>query len=122
MKYASEDLNITPEDKQSVAEAFLNEQRLELDPPQYEYAALQAILETVKENDLFNTSPHRPWANILALIDDRRDTTGWYDIAGEHRPARDWEGYAAYPPKGTDVQWGLYDPYNLYLKLIAKVS
>ena len=57
----------------------------------------------------------------VALVDDRRDPTGWQS-AGEHRGARDWDGYARYPPEGVDQKSDVLNAGDLYRKLLASVS
>ena len=120
-KYPSEDVNLLQGPNQSAVHVFMNEQRSSLDPPQYNCPTLQAFLDTAREECLVRPGPPSRAQDVLALVDDRRDPTGWLDVVGESHAARDWDGYSQYPPQGENVQWKLLNITDLYLKLLASV-
>ena len=120
-KYPSSDSHLLQELNQSLVHAFMNEQRSGLDPPQYSCTTLQAFLDTASERYLVRIEPASQVKDVLTLVDDRRDPTGWVDVKSDFHAARDWDGYSQYPPEGLDTRWELLSISNLYLKLLTSV-
>ena len=59
----------------------------------------------------------------VAFIDERSDDTGWKDYAGEtHHAARDWDGYASYPPQGGNSSTRYVNAADMYGHLSKKYS
>ena len=127
--YRTEDFAVPPKPFQTPIEAFLNDRRQPLDPPQYNCPALKAYLEKAPVSDLYESSEddsswnssHHNRTHGIVLIDDRTDTTGW-KIVDEHHAARDWDGYSDYPPAGENVNTAILHATDLYRKLLASVS
>ena len=105
LKYPSEDRKLDVPDGSTLIDVFLDAQRSRLDPPQYNCVELEAFLRTASEPDRSNYSPSQ---NFNALVDDRRDSTGWQS-ADQRYFARDWDGYSSYPPEGIDVHFEVLD-------------
>lgn len=121
LSYRLEESLITPQQQQSLVDAFLSKHKSRLDPPQYNCTALKSFLETAKEAELTHNPPHPDNAAKIVLIDDRRDPTGWLS-AGEHHGARDWNGYDRYPPEGSSQYSAVLNAVDLYERLLVKVS
>ena len=125
--YLTEDFSVPQKPSQTPIEAFLNDRRQQLDPPQYNCPALKAYLEQAPEADLFSEddssliSLHHVRYHGIALVDDRTDTTGW-KIVDEHHAARDWDGYSDYPPAGDNIDTTILNATDLYRKLLASVG
>ena len=117
-KYSSEDRKLPQAPGQSLVEAFLKAQRSYLDPPQYICPELEAFLRSAPERDSPLQSEGR---DTYALVDDRRDDTGWQSV-GQRHFARDWDGYAAYPPAGSDVHFDVSDALALESRLLKPVG
>ena len=116
LTYQSEDIKLDSTGQQSIVAAFLCEDAVRLDPPQYNFPSLKAFLEKANVADLtVNTPPTQ--GTDLVLVDDRRDATGWYDVSGNHHSARNWTSYGSYPPQGENRDFRLFDPATLYRKL-----
>ena len=119
--YQFEDKKLALEQGQTVVTAFLQEQSSRLDPPQFNYTALRDFLGAAG-NVVWSSIPSLPQHNApLALLDDRRDDTGWQDINGEHHSARNWDRYAEYPPQGANRVSGLFNSGELYRKQLRSV-
>ena len=117
-KYASEDRKLARDPGQPLIEAFLKAQRSGLDPPQYICPDLEAFLRSAPERD----SPlQNEGRDICALVDDRRDDTGWQSISQRHF-ARDWHGYATYPPAGSDIHFDVLDTTALESRMLESVG
>ncbi|MCJ1383972.1 hypothetical protein MMC17_007086 [Xylographa soralifera] len=108
---------IEPQPQESIIDAFILRQRSRLDPPQYTCTALKSFLESASIAALAQIPPRACNAAKIALIDDRRDPTGWQG-GGEHRGARDWDGYARYPPEGIDQYFHAVNAAELYARLV----
>lgn len=121
-KYKSEDIRLQPRQKQSGVDSFFADQETTLDPTYYAYTALHDYLDLAKEEDLEQYSIYFPDAQRLALINDRRDMTGWKDDEGNLHYARNWEDYETWPPSGEDEYFELLDAGQLFLKLKENVS
>ena len=117
-KYSSEDRKLARAPGQSLVEAFVNAQRSGLDPPQYICPELEAFLRSAPERDPQLQNHGR---DICALVDDRRDDTGWQS-GGQRHSARDWDGYAAYPPAGTDIYFDVLDATELESRMLKSVG
>lgn len=122
LSHRSEDAKLVRKPYQTIVQAFLDADPTGLDPPQYNCTALKSFLEQADEADLTLDPPVVDHAKKLVLIDDRQDPTGWRDHAGEHRAARDWDGYAMYPPEGIKIQSSILTAGELHRKLQANVS
>ncbi|MCJ1403964.1 hypothetical protein MMC11_007187 [Xylographa trunciseda] len=109
---------IEPQPHESVVDAFIYGQKSRLDPPQYTCTALKSFLESASIVALAQIPPRACNAAKVALIDDRRDPTGWQS-GGEHRGARDWDGYARYPPEGVDDYFNAVNAAELYARLVG---
>ena len=120
-KYRSEDFQIPQEPGQSPVEAFLNDGKLPLDPPQYNFTALESFLKGVNDSDLMRVHSGQQQKYGIALVDERSDITGW-ESAGKHHGARDWDGYSQYPPAGANANLSIYNAAGLYQRLQASVS
>ena len=119
--YQFEDKKLAPKQGQTIISAFLEEQSSRLDPPQYNWTALRSFLEAAG-NVTWSDVPSSPSQNApLALLDDRRDDTGWQDINGAQHSARNWDEYAEYPPPGESRVSGLFSPGELYRKQLRSV-
>ncbi|KAL9118401.1 MAG: hypothetical protein Q9187_005053 [Circinaria calcarea] len=119
--YLAEESNLTQDAKQSTLTSFLNEQASRLDPPDHNFIELRAFLERASDAELMG-DPSLPRYNVpIALLDDRRDNTGWQDSRGEHYAARDWDGYASYPPQGESRFSRLFSAGDLYRRLQTSV-
>ncbi len=119
--YQFEDKRLAPDHGQTIISAFLKEQSSRLDPLQYNYTALTNFLEAAG-NVIWPNVPSSPHHNTpLALLDDRRDDTGWEDINGTQHSARNWDRYADYPPQGKSRNSGLFGPGELYRKQLRGV-
>ncbi len=117
-----EERPLTPDGEETIIEAFLSQFGSRLDPPQYNHTALRNFLEEANEGDLkLNPIPtQHNQTNIL--LDDRRDDTGWQDIANVRHFARDWNSYAGgYPPEGENVLSSLMNAGDLYKKRLNSV-
>ena len=111
---------INPQLHESIVDVFISGQKSRLDPPQYTCTALKSFLDSASASELSQIPPRSCNAAKIALIDDRRDPTGWQG-GGEHRGARDWDGYARYPPEGVDQYFNALDAAGLYARLGANV-
>ena len=120
--YRAEDSKLVPTDGQTIVDAFLGKLSSKLDPPQLSYSALRKFLESAGEAPWGNVSISSTQDQSLALLDDRRDETGWIDVNGSHHAARNWDGYVDYPPQGESRVSGLLNPRDLYSKLLKSVS
>ena len=120
--YRAEDSKLVPTDGQTMVDAFLGIQNSRLDPPQFSYNALRKFLESADEVPWDNISAPSPQDAPLTLLDDRRDDTGWQDINGTQHSARNWDGYSDYPPRGESRISGLFNPEDLYRKLLRSVG
>ena len=120
--YRAEDSKLVPTDGQTIVDAFLRKQSSRLDPPQLSYGALRNFLESAGEVPWDDASASSTQDTPLALLDDRRDDTGWIDINGTQHAARNWDGYVDYPPQGESRVSGLLNPGDLYKKLLKSVS
>ena len=122
--YHAESNKVEAEDQQSMITAFLDQFATRLDPPQYSYAALRNFLEDADEDQLkIDPTPieHR---QVIVLVDDRRDNTGWKDIYTNWHRARDWNSYAedGCPPVGEDVVRRRMNAGEFYRAQIPSVS
>lgn len=126
--HSAEDRILKPEDDETAITAFMNKFGSRLDPPQYSHVALRAFLEKAvdgsrdPENDLKTDPTPAPHDQLLILLDDRRDDTGWQDASGERHWARDWTGYAEYPPQGEGQEFLMLDAGELYRKQLRSVD
>ena len=120
--YAAEEHNLVPESNDSSLKTFLCAQRSRLDPPDHNFPELQEFLEKAQDIELIEESSFPQYDVPIALLDDRRDTTGWQDSRGEHFSARDWDGYASYPPQGENRFESLLSAGNLYRRLMTSVG
>ena len=119
--YLAEEDGLTQNSNESALTAFLRTQRSRLDPPNHSFPELQNFLEKARDIELIEESSLPQYTIPIALLDDRRDTTGWHDSRGEHFSARDWDGYASYPPQGENIFEGLLNAGDLYRRLLASV-
>ncbi|MCJ1403963.1 hypothetical protein MMC11_007186 [Xylographa trunciseda] len=87
-RYRTHEKNLSQARGATSLTAFFAEGKALLDPPDHNYGTLRAFLGKVHDIDLFRESLN---ARPLALVDDRRDTTGHIDIHGTHHSRRDWE-------------------------------
>ncbi|MCJ1283202.1 hypothetical protein MMC26_002530 [Xylographa opegraphella] len=101
---------------ESIVDAFISGQKSLLDPPQYDCPALKSFLDSASTAALLQIPPRPGDAAKIALIDDRRDHTGW-QAGGEHRGARDWDGYDRYPPEGVDQYFSAVTAAELHARL-----
>lgn len=119
--YPAEDRKLTPEVNQTLVDAFFEELGSRLDPPQYNYTRLRSFLEKTNEDDLTSTTISARYDLPLVLLDDRRDVTGWLDPDGDQHSARNWDGYAVYPPEGEDAVTTILHARDLYQKQLRSV-
>ena len=119
--YQFEDKNLAPDRGQTIISAFLQEQSSRLDPPQFNYTALGNFLRAAGSVSWQNIPSSLQHNVPLALLDDRRDDTGWQDINGAQHSARNWDSYAEYPPQGESRISGLFNPGELYRKQLRSV-
>lgn len=120
--YETEDAKVERVTGQSRIAAFFAQQETPLDPSDYLYTALREYLDHVSE-DVFEQEPSSSQHNPrLALINDRRDTTGWHDGGGFLHFERDWEVYERYPPPGENQYFKLLDAGRFYRRLREDVS
>ena len=113
---------LTADGGETIVEAFLNQFRSRLDPPQYNYIALRRFLEKASEDDPNVNSPSTQYVQKNILLDDRRDETGWEDINKIRYFARDWDSHAGgYPPEGTNISQKIMDARELYTKRLKSV-
>lgn len=124
-RYAAEDTKINPKGEPKNIEKFFAQQATSLDPPAYLYDVLREYLAHAKEADL-EQKPASPPQDppfprnpplALALINDRRDTTGWKDDSENLHYARNWEEYESYPPSGEARYYKLLDVALFYGRL-----
>lgn len=120
--YAAEDRKLTPKANQTIVDAFFEELGSRLDPPQYSYTTLRRFLEKADEQDLTSSTSSTRYDVPLVLLDDRRDATGWLGSDGGWHSARDWDGYAEYPPEGRTPTIALMHAQDLYQKQLRSVS
>ena len=120
--YRTEESSFEQRSGQTTIDAFLSAKTSWLDPTDHNYISLRAFLGRADDVDLIRDPPFDQDNRLLALIDERRDTTGWIDINGEHHSARDWDGYASYPPEGKLRSADILNACNLYRKLQSSVS
>ena len=111
---------IKPQPNESIVDAFISGQKSLLDPPQCNYPALKSFFDSASTTALSQIPPRPANAGKIALVDDRRDYTGW-QAGGEHRGARDWDGYDRYPPEGVDQFFSAVAPAELYARLQVNV-
>ncbi|MCJ1436709.1 hypothetical protein MMC27_006091 [Xylographa pallens] len=107
---------IEPQPHESIVDAFISGQKSLLDPPQYNCPALKSFLDSASTAALLQIPARPANAAKIALIDDRRDHTGW-QAGGEHRGARDWDGYDRYPPEGVDQYFSAVTAAELHARL-----
>lgn len=122
LTYRAEDNKITPEAHQTIIEAFFKQLGSRLDPPEYKYVALRKFLEQANPDDLVAQPLPLRHSTPLVLLDDRRDDTGWLGMDGEQHSARNWDGYASYPPAGSCQFTALMHAGQLYQRHLASVS
>jgi hypothetical protein len=127
--HKKQDDRLTRQPNQSTVDAFLEEDRFELGPPHQFCGALRSFLKSARESDLTSspsTSNEPASTEIIALVDDRQDDVGWPDVEetekGAYRGARDWSGYALYPPEGANQRTGLLSTLGLWEYLKENVS
>ena len=111
---------IEPQPHESIVDTFISGQKSWLDPPQCDCPALKSFLDSASPAALSQLPPRPANAAKIALIDDRRDHTGWQG-GGEHRGARDWEGYDRYPPEGVDQYFSAVTAAELHARLKVNV-
>lgn len=120
--YPTEDSILQVEPGQDQITAFLETRTPRLQPPQFNYVALRRFLEQGDEAGYKANSPTANYINPVAWIDDRRDNTGWSDFSKrDHHSARDWNGYASYPPQGDKVNTLYLNPKELFQHQSRKV-
>ena len=118
-----ENNRLIPEDDESIVDAFLSQFGSRLDPPQYSYTALRNFLNGAAEEDLKTDPASTISSQSNILLDDRCDSTGWYDISNVRHSARDWNSYAGgYPPEGEGVVFNFMSAGELYRKRLQSVS
>ena len=113
--YQAEDRRLEPQPQQNIIEAFIRERIARLHHLQYSYTALRKFVAAARFSDL--TAPLTPAEHTerLVLLDDRRDASGGANST------RNWDAYAAYPPKGERIWSGVLDVGDFYRRLIEKV-
>ncbi|SLM40775.1 hypothetical protein LPUS_11624 [Lasallia pustulata] len=116
--HLAEERKLIPEAQQSLISAFFENERSRLDPLQYSFTALRKYLERANEDDLKRDPTPYAHATPLALLDDRRDSTGRRSSDGVRHSARDWDGYIRYPPPGECGTSDILDAGQLYRKLL----
>ena len=121
--YPAEDSILQIEPGETQITAFLKTRIPRLQPPQFNYVALRTFLEKGDEAGYEVNSSLANYINPVAWIDDRRDDTGWKDFTKRsHHSARDWKGYASYPPKGDKVNTLFLNPKDLHKHQSTKVT
>ena len=120
-KYSSEDVKLEREAGQRLTDIFLKAQMSGLDPPQYVCPELEAFLLSVPDPQQGAQPSSTQIQDFKALVDDRRDDTGWHSAKQRHS-ARDWDGYAAYPPEGVDVRFELLNDATLKTRMLEAVG
>ena len=99
-------------DKVTNLDEFLMEKiESDLDPPQYQYTALQDFLKHENIADLLQQSS--PTDQYVALIDDRSDYKDWQAITKNLHVTRNWDIYGQYPPEGFPRKLRLCDAHGL---------
>lgn len=121
-KYAGEDAEVEPGDDESKVDAFFAQQGSSLDPQAYAYTALHDFLNRVRD-ERFEQRPRLiNRKDCLALVNDRRDTTGWKDDDKKLHYARNWKEYEKRPPAGENAYFELLDVWKFYGRLKENVS
>lgn len=121
-KYAGEDAKVVPGGNGSKVDAFFAQQGSSLDPQDYAYTALRDFLEPVRNERFEQRSRLLDGGDSLALVNDRRDTTGWKDDQKKLHYARNWKEYEKRPPAGENAYFELLDVRKFYGRLKENVS
>ena len=116
--YPSENRRLEVQPDQSILDAFLEDKQLplDLDPPHYTYECLRTFLKTARKSDLTKNLAQIPHDEILAIVDGRRDVK-----STDKQFVRNWGFYSQYPPKGDDIDIGVFNTPQLYSKLLGDV-
>ena len=110
-KYGSEDRKLVVPPGDTLIGTFLKARKTELEPLQYNHPELEAFL----------LASHPPQTlNFNAIVDDRRDETGWESM-DQRFFARDWNGYTFYPPEGVNVRYEMLDAVAFKSRLLEPV-
>lgn len=121
-KYAGEDAEAEPVGTESKIDAFFAQQGSSLDPQDYAYTALHDFIKCVRDERFEQRSRLLDRGDRLALVNDRRDTTGWKDDDEKLHYARNWKEYEKRPPAGENGYFELLDVWNFYGRLKENVS
>lgn len=120
--YKKEDSKLEPQGGESKIALFFAQQVTKLDPLDYAYTALRDYIDGLDEHILEQETTPTPHNYPLALLDDRRDTTGWVDEQKVQHFARNWLDYESFPPPGELVRVQVLDVGKLYQELLLDVS